>query len=54
MLEWAVVFVVVALIAAVFGFTGLAVGAAAAAKVVFVTALVLAAASLLYRRRPAA
>lgn len=35
MLSWALFFFVVAVVAAVFGFTGIAVGAAAIAKVLF-------------------
>lgn len=35
LLKWAVVFFVVALIAAAFGFTGIAVGAASIAKILF-------------------
>ena len=41
MLHYAVVFFVIALIAAVFGFTGIAVGAAEIAKVLFFIFLVL-------------
>ena len=41
MLNWAVTFLVVALIAAVFGFTGIAVAAAGIAKLLFVVFLVL-------------
>jgi uncharacterized membrane protein YtjA (UPF0391 family) len=42
MLHYAVVFFVIALIAALFGFTGLAAGAAGIAKILFVVFLVLA------------
>ncbi len=35
MLKWALIFLVVALIAAAFGFTGIAAGAASLAKVLF-------------------
>ena len=35
MLNWALIFMLVALAAAIFGFTGVAVGAAAIAKVIF-------------------
>ncbi len=35
MLKWALIFLVVALIAAAFGFTGIAAGAASIAKVLF-------------------
>jgi uncharacterized membrane protein YtjA (UPF0391 family) len=41
MLNWAVTFFVIALIAAVFGFTGIAVAAAGIAKLLFVVFLVL-------------
>lgn len=47
MLHWALVFVVFALVAALLGFGGLAVGAAAVAKVLFFAFLVLAALSFL-------
>ena len=53
MLHYAVVFFVVALIAAVFGFTGIAAGAAEIAKVLFVIFLILFIVSLvagLFRR----
>ena len=55
MLQYAVVFFVIALIAAVFGFTGIAVGAAEIAKVLFFIFLVLFVISLivgLVRRGP--
>jgi len=42
MLHYAVVFFVIALIAALFGFTGLAAGAAGIAQILFVVFLVLA------------
>jgi uncharacterized membrane protein YtjA (UPF0391 family) len=41
MLKWALIFLVVALIAAAFGFTNIAVGAAAIAKVLFFIFLVI-------------
>lgn len=50
MLYWAAVFFVIALIAAVFGFGGIAVEAAAIAKVLFVVFLVLFIVSLLLGR----
>ncbi len=53
MLHYAVVFFIIALIAAVFGFGGIAVGAAEIAKVLFFIFLVLFVASLvvgLFRR----
>jgi uncharacterized membrane protein YtjA (UPF0391 family) len=55
MLQYAAVFFVIALIAAVFGFTGIAVGAAEIAKVLFFIFLVLFVVSLLvgmFRRSP--
>ena len=54
MLHYAVVFFVVAIIAAVFGFTGIAAGAAEIAKVLFVIFLILFVVSLaagMFRRR---
>ncbi len=39
MLRWALIFFVISLIAGIFGFTGIAAGAAAAAKVLFFLAL---------------
>ena len=47
MLSWSITFFCVALIAALFGFTGIAVEAAAIAKILFVLFLVLFLASLL-------
>lgn len=41
MLRWAVIFFVVALVAALFGFTGIAVAAAGIAKILFFIFLVL-------------
>ncbi|MES2368759.1 DUF1328 domain-containing protein [Thiobacillus thioparus] len=41
MLKWALLFFVVSLIAGLFGFTGIAAGAAAAAKILFYIAVVL-------------
>jgi uncharacterized membrane protein YtjA (UPF0391 family) len=55
MLYWALVFFIVALVAAVFGFGGLAVAAAGIAKILFFVFLVLFAITLLTgltRRRP--
>jgi uncharacterized membrane protein YtjA (UPF0391 family) len=40
MLYYAVVFLVIALVAALFGFTGIAVGAASIAKILFVVFLI--------------
>ena len=47
MLYWAAVFFIIALVAAVFGFGGIAVGAAEIAKILFVVFLVLFIVSLL-------
>jgi len=55
MLQYAAVFFVIALIAAVFGFTGIAVGASEIAKMIFVIFLALFVISLLvgmFRRSP--
>jgi uncharacterized membrane protein YtjA (UPF0391 family) len=53
MLHYAVVFLVVALIAAVLGFGGIAAGAAGIAKILFVVFLIMAVVSFIfgYRRR---
>lgn len=48
MLHYAVVFFVIALIAAVFGFTGIAVGAAEIAKILFFIFLVIFLVTLLF------
>lgn len=40
MLKWALLFFIVSLIAGLFGFTGIAAGAAAAAKILFYIAVV--------------
>ena len=47
MLRYAVIFFIVAIIAAVFGFTGIAVGAAEIAKVLFFVFIVIFLATLL-------
>jgi uncharacterized membrane protein YtjA (UPF0391 family) len=47
MLNWALTFLVVALLAAVFGFTGIAVAAAGVAKILFYLFLVLFVVSLI-------
>jgi uncharacterized membrane protein YtjA (UPF0391 family) len=47
MLSWALGFFILALIAAVFGFTGIAAGAAAVGKFLFVAFLIVAAISLI-------
>jgi uncharacterized membrane protein YtjA (UPF0391 family) len=51
MLHWAAVFFVIALIAAVFGFGGIAASAVGVAKILFFVFLVLAVVSLLFGRR---
>jgi len=48
MLHYAVVFFVIALIAALFGFGGIAAGAVGIAKILFIVFIVLAASSLLW------
>jgi uncharacterized membrane protein YtjA (UPF0391 family) len=48
MLHYAVVFFVVALIAAVFGFGGIAAGAVGIAKILFVVFLIMAVVSFLF------
>lgn len=52
MLYWSVVFFVLALIAAIFGFGGIAAGAATIGKILFVGFLALAVLSLVTGRRP--
>ncbi len=52
MFSWAIAFFIIALLAAIFGFTGLAVSAAGIAKIIFVVALILAVISLVAGRRP--
>lgn len=47
MLNWAITFLVIALLAAVFGFTGLAVASAGIAKILFFVFIVLFIASLI-------
>jgi len=51
MLHYAVVFLVVALIAAVFGFTGIAAASAGVAKILFFLFLALFVVSLIFGRR---
>jgi uncharacterized membrane protein YtjA (UPF0391 family) len=41
MLKWALIFAVIAVVAALFGFTGVAAGSAAIAKFLFVAALII-------------
>ncbi len=53
MFSWAIAFFIIALVAAIFGFTGLAVSAAGIAKIIFVVALILAVVSFAVGRRPA-
>jgi len=53
MFSWAIAFFIIALVAAIFGFTGLAVSAAGIAKIIFVVALILAIVSFAVGRRPA-
>ena len=53
MLYWAVVFFVIAIIAAVFGFTGIALATAGIAKILFFIFVVLFILALIFgRRRP--
>lgn len=54
MFSWALAFFLIALIAAVFGFGGIAVSAVGIAKIIFVVALILAVVSLVAGRRPVA
>lgn len=54
MLRWAVIFFVVAIIAAVFGFAGIAADSAWIAKILFFVFVVLALASFAFGRRGAA
>ena len=53
MLRWAAIFFIIALVAAVFGFGGVADSAGGIAKILFVVFLVLAGISLLMGRRTA-
>jgi uncharacterized membrane protein YtjA (UPF0391 family) len=53
MLYYAVVFLVIALVAAIFGFTGVYLAAAGIAKILFFLFLVLFLVSLLFGRRAA-
>ena len=48
MLQYAVVFLVIALVAALFGFTGIAAGAAEIAKILFFVFVLLFVASLIF------
>ena len=51
MFSWAIAFFVIALLAALFGFTGLAASAAGIAKIIFIVALILAIISFVAGRR---
>jgi uncharacterized membrane protein YtjA (UPF0391 family) len=51
MLHWAIVFFVVALIAALFGFGGIAASAVGVAKILFFLFLVLAVVAFIFGRR---
>lgn len=51
MLHWAAVFLVIALVAALFGFGGIAAGAASIAKVLFVLFIILALVAFIVGRR---
>ena len=51
MFSWAIAFFVIALLAAIFGFGGLAASAAGIAKIIFVVALILAVISFVAGRR---
>ncbi len=54
MMHYAVVFFVIAIVAAVFGFGGIAAGAAGAAKITFFIALALAVVSFFFHGRKTA
>ncbi len=41
MIKWAIIFAIISVIAAIFGFTGIAAGSAAIAKFLFVAALII-------------
>lgn len=51
MLRWTITFLIIAIIAAVFGFGGIAAGAASIAKILFVIFLVLFVISLIFGKR---
>ena len=53
MFSWALAFFLIALVAAVFGFGGIAASAVGIAKIIFVVALILAVVSLVAGRRSA-
>ncbi len=52
MFSWAITFFIIALLAAIFGFTGIAASAAGIAKIIFIVALILAVISFAVGRRP--
>lgn len=52
MLYWAVIFFVIAVVAAIFGFSGLASDSAYIAKILAVIGIILAVLSFAFRRRP--
>lgn len=54
MFSWAIAFFVIALIAALFGFGGLAASAVGIAKMIFIVALILAVVSFVAGRRATA
>ena len=54
MLRWSVTFFVIAIIAAIFGFGGIAASAEGIARILFFAFIVLAVISLIFGRRPAA
>jgi len=51
MFSWALVFLLIALVAAIFGFTGIAASAAVFAKIIFIAALIMAFLSVAAGRR---
>ncbi|HWU90026.1 MAG TPA: DUF1328 domain-containing protein [Kofleriaceae bacterium] len=53
MFSWAIAFLVLALIAAIIGFGGLAVSASEIAKIIFIVALIMAIISFIAGRQPA-
>jgi uncharacterized membrane protein YtjA (UPF0391 family) len=54
MLRWTVAFFLIALVAAFFGFSGIAASAAGIGKIIFVGFLILAVLSLIFGKRVAA
>ncbi|AYD48361.1 MAG TPA: DUF1328 domain-containing protein [Arachidicoccus soli] len=51
MLRWTIIFLVIALVAAIFGFTGVMVAAAGIAKVIFTIFVILFLLSLIFGRK---